>query len=208
MAEWKTIFKSQQSNGYFGNTTPTYKDERVLHDTLNNKFYGEKDVSFYTNQLAQQIKSAENTMARGYTTSTSGNGYMGNYVTYTKLSDEAKTQMGVQNTATQSMIDDLTSNYVKSNQFESSYNAYTADWNKLFEANYKNPRIESEQNAKAAQGQEQYDTAVEEAKGKQELFSANNLTISPKEVGTGTDQGGQDTAVRSLLALGGSGLGL
>lgn len=184
---------------------------RVVVDSWNKKYYGEDSKNSYLHHYDSQIQSIRETLARGYTETRSNNNFMGwglNQTQRVKLDDTARLNLTTQIDDIAQQRQDFDQNYVQSKDFFASYDAYQGDWNKFFEASYRNPRIEVEQKSDALNKNEQFKAQVDEANNKAQLVSANQLEVqAPRQVGTGVGAS-RDTQINQLVNNGGIGLGL
>lgn len=205
----KTIFSTP---GYsIMGATMGGSNEQVVVDPWNNKYYGDQNKDIFLRYYDSQIKSIQETLARGYTETKVNNAYMGwglNQTQRTKLDDAGRLQLTTQIEDLTKQRQDFDQNYVKQDRFFESYNAYQGDWNKYFEASYRNPRMEAEQKSNAIEKIDQFRAQQEEAANKAQLVSANQLEVqAPRQVGTGVGAS-RDTQINQLVNNGGTGLGL
>lgn len=182
----------------------------VVVDPYNNKYYGEENKNTFLKHFQSQINSIQQTLAKGYTESVSQSPwgwFGGSNRSYLTDADKATYKQQMDDYTKQ--MNDFDANYVQSNKFFASYNAYQNDWNNFFEASYRNPRAEAEQKQALKTQTDQYRARAEDEANRQQLFAANNsLEISPpRTTGTGVSSS-KDTATNGLRVNGGTGLGL
>jgi hypothetical protein len=185
--------------------TPS-KSYDVIVDPWNNKYYGEDSKDTYLNYFKAQMQPLQTILKNGYTEVSRG--WFGG-TTRQNLTDAERASYQTQLDEYTKQYQDFDANYVQQNKMMDSWGAYSGDWNKFFEASYRNPRVEAEQKQAQKTQTDQAKARYEDESNRQQLFAANNsLEISPpRTVGTGVSAS-KDTATNSLRINGGTGLGI
>jgi len=109
--------------------------QRIVHDTLNNKYYGEQSKDLLTKGLEDSIARLEQQLTqRGETKYSSIMGQQrSSYYRYT-AADRAKQNQALKDQ--KSYLNNMHNYMQEDNQFFDSYDAYTGDWNNVFKGRY------------------------------------------------------------------------
>ena len=121
---------------------------KVVHDTLNNKYYGTQKQSDLVKGLEESIKRTQGQLSRKGETSYS-TGWMGSLnSTYRNYSAKDRAEQNARIKQQQSYLDNINKGMYKqeANTFFDSYNDHTQGWNNVFTRRYNNTKQE-EQNA-------------------------------------------------------------
>jgi hypothetical protein len=123
--------------------SPVSEAARVVHDTVNNKYYGMDSQSAIVSGLTNAIKNSEKLVnsATGQRFERGARGG-GKYVSYTYSAAE-KRQHNQQLANQQKYLEQINNGMYKqeANTFFDSYDAYTQDWNNLFTKRYNNEQV-------------------------------------------------------------------
>ena len=117
---------------------------QVVHDTQNNKFYGDQSLATmmagmekYIAQLSQQIET-------GGKMGTHNAGTMYETQVFQKFNDQMIADTQAQIEQTKNYMDMFGSRYEQSDKFFDSYDTYQQDWDNVFDARRRNTKIEGQ----------------------------------------------------------------
>ena len=130
----------QRNNNVY--RSPVSEAARVVHDTVNNKYYGMDSQSAIVSGLTNAIKNSEKLVDAKYGTRQVRNarGYRDERYAY---SAAEKKQHKQQLANQQKYLEQINNGMYKqeANTFFDSYDAYTQDWNNLFTKRYNNEQV-------------------------------------------------------------------
>ena len=122
--------------GGIGAQTPSWQDgahQSVVHDTLNNQYYGTQSFDDIYKGLEGNIARTQASLEKGYDTRSTNMGiYSSNYRYNYTAKDKKRMNESIANQ--QKYLSSITKdNYTKEgDKFFDSYEAYTGDWNNVF----------------------------------------------------------------------------
>jgi hypothetical protein len=133
--------------------SPVSEAARVVHDTVNNKYYGMNSQADIVNGLNNAIKNSQELVnsATGQRFERGARGG-GKYVSYNYSAAE-KNQQRQQLSNQQKYLENINNGMYKqeANTFFDSYDAYTQDWNNIFTKRYNNEQVRLKNERTAAQ---------------------------------------------------------
>lgn len=157
----KTIRGMEDSMANHGDLSSLKPELSVVVDPFSGRFYGEHDVSVYTDHLTQQLQGYEqavkmiNNGIRPYTPSNDEYGLsnlsIASLLPMTpKEKEEALKTYSESIAATTKDLDNFKSNFTFQDLMEASFNRNTANWNAYFKGNYKNTRLTEAQDTQVS----------------------------------------------------------
>ena len=152
------------------------EENKVVHDTLNNKYYGTQKQSDLVRGLEESIKRTQGQLSRrGETTYSSG--WMGSLnSTYRNYTAKDRAEQNARIKQQQSYLDNINKGMYKqeANTFFDSYNDHTQGWNNVFTKRYNNEQQRIKNERIAAQN------VITQAKNKK--IRARNVKIGKANV--------------------------
>ena len=136
--------------GWNGGQQGTYRageTQRVVHDTLNNKYYGTQKQSDLIKGLEDSIKRTQQALTQQGKT-TYSNGWMGSLNTgYYRYTAKDRAEQNALIKQQQSYLKHIQGGGYKqeANTFFDSYDAYTQDYNNIYQRTYNNS-VQAERN--------------------------------------------------------------